>query len=170
MYRNDVNDTGLLDAIRTNDTSAFEQIFSRYWHFIYQFSYGKCGSEKTAKEITWKIFIELWENRAYIPTDFSLQGFFTSKIRNYLVAEIHAQLSDQESNSIIDEITSSFSVDNLKSAYTAVSSKHEQKNEAITYTYTPGSFLYEKNMIGKLNTIWKLMLNNISLGIRKTFF
>jgi hypothetical protein len=41
----------LLDAIRIDDTTAFEELISRYWFCIYQYSYGKTRSEETAAEI-----------------------------------------------------------------------------------------------------------------------
>ena len=171
MYRNYVNDTVLLDAIHGNDTAAFETLIQRYWYYIYQFSFGKSHCEKTAKDITRKIFVELWENRNHIPPDFSLQSYFTIKMRWYLVDNLYLQLNKSETETaLINEALSSFSLDKLRCAYLPVKwsdNAHQGSHKNI----------YVKN-INKANQIsesrmsiqWKLSLYNIALGFKKTFF
>jgi len=122
MSQSHAADTGLLDAIRIDDTTAFEELISRYWFCIYQYSYGKTRSEETAAEITRNIFIELWEYRFYIPANFSLQVYLHERVRKKIVYYLYKKISEEPANTELrGYLNAEFSFNNLKSAYRPVS-------------------------------------------------
>jgi len=170
MSYNHVTDTALLDAIRIDDTTAFEELISRYWFCIYQYSYGKTRSEETAAEITRNIFIELWEYRFYIPANFSLQIYLHEKVRKKIAYYLYKKISEEPCDTeLMGYLNAEFSFNNLKSAYRPVSqspktSIEKESNPEINEmrsnkTQREQSFAFD----------WKLLFNNIRLGFRNTF-
>src|SRR6478752_4121541 len=134
MSHNHATDTALLDAIRIDDTTAFEELISRYWFCIYQYSYGKTRSGETAAEITRNIFIELWEYRCYIPANFSLQVYLHEKVRKKIAYYLYKIISEEPGNTeLMEDLNAEFSFNNLKSAYRPVSQSPKTSIEKGSY-------------------------------------
>ena len=170
MTQNHATDTGLLDAIRIDDTTAFEELISRYWFCIYQYTYGKTKSEEAAAEITRNIFIELWEYRFYIPANFSLQVYLHERVRKKIAYYLYKKVSEEPCDmELMGYLNAEFSFNNLKSAYRPVSqspkipiekgSFEESKEMGSNKTHQEQSFTFD----------WRLIFNNIRLGVRNTF-
>lgn len=170
MNQNNATDTGLLDAIRIDNTTAFETLISRYWFFLYQYSYGKTKSQETAAEITRNIFIELWENRYFIPADLSIQVYLRDEVRKSVTYHLYKKITDEPSNTELTEyLDGEFSLDNLRSAYRPVSQPH--KNSIATLSHTIGKQETSNKIQLVQNFIfgWKVLVSNLVLGFRKTF-
>jgi len=170
MSQRHVTDTALLDAIRIDDTNAFEELISRYWFCLYQYSYGKTRSEETAAEITRNIFIELWEYRFYIPANFSLQVYLHERVRKKIAYYLYKKISEEPCDiELMGYLNAEFSFNNLRSAYRPVSqspkasiengSYEESKEMGSDKTHQEQSFIFD----------WRLVFNNIRLGVRNTF-
>ncbi len=170
MSQNYATDTGLLDAIRIDDTTAFEELISRYWFCLYQYSYGKTKSQETAAEITRNIFIELWEFRCLIPADFSLQIYLHEKVRKKIASYLYKKISEESCNTeLMEDLNTEFSFNNLKSAYRPVSQLPKTSIEKGSY---PGINEMRPNKIHREQSFtfdWRLLINNIRLGFRNTF-
>ena len=170
MSHNHATDTGLLDAIRIDDTTAFENLISRYWFFLYQYSYGKTKSQETAAEITRNIFIELWEKRHFIPADFSLQVYLHERVRKKIAYYLYKKISEEPHDTeLIEYLNAEFSFNNLKSAYRPVS--RSPKNPIDKRSYEAGNEM-RSNKIQREQSFtfdWRLLFNNIRLGFRNTF-
>ena len=169
MSQNYATDTELLDAIRIDDTTAFEELISRYWFCLYQYSFGKTRSPEIAAEITRNIFIELWEYRCYIPANFSIQLYLHERVRKKIVYYLYKKISEEPDNTeLMDHLNTEFSFNNLRSAYRPVSqsktsiekgSYQENKEMGSNKTQQEQSFTFD----------WRLVFNNIRLGVRNTF-
>jgi DNA-directed RNA polymerase specialized sigma24 family protein len=170
MSQNHASDTALLDAIRIDDTNAFEELISRYWFCIYQYTYGKTRSEETAAEITRNIFIELWEYRCFIPANFSLQVYLHDKVRKKIAYYLYKKISEEPYNSEwLEYLNAEFSLNNLKSAYRPVSQSPKTSNEK---GYFATSNETRSNKILKEQSFtfdWRVLLDSIRLGFRNTF-
>lgn len=119
-----IYDSQLLEALRENDTTAFEKLFDRYWFLLFQYANSKLDSEEGAKEIVRDIFIDLWENRSAITDNFSLIVHFYSRLRKMVAANLYKQICQQSiefhrKRSLLAE----FSVQYLRTAYRPVSLK-----------------------------------------------
>ncbi len=169
MSQSHATDIELLDAIRIDDTTAFEELISRYWFFLYQYSYGKTRSEETAAEITRNIFIELWEYRFYIPSNFSLQVYLHERVRKKIVYYLYKKINEEPCDTeLMDYLNAEFSFNNLRSAYRPVSqpkssiekgSYQESKEIGANKAQQEQNFTFD----------WRLIFNNIRLGVRNTF-
>jgi len=169
MNQGYVTDTDLLDAIRIDDTTAFEDLFNRYWFFLYQYSYGKTKSQETAAEITRNIFIELWENRSFIPATLSFQVYLREKVRKSITYHLYKKMAEEPSNTELTKyLDSEFSFENLRSAYQPVWQSH--KGPVETKYYFVGNE-GRPNKIPEQNFVfgWKTIVSNLLLGLRNTF-
>ena len=170
MSQNYATDTGLLDAIRIDDTTAFEELISRYWFCIYQYSYGKTRSGETAAEITRNIFIELWEYRSFIPANFSLQVYLHERVRKKIAYYLYKKITEEPCDTeLMGYLNAEFSFNNLKSAYQPVLLSPKTSIEKGSYAELNET---KSNKILKEQSFsfdWRLVLNNIRLGVRNTF-
>jgi DNA-directed RNA polymerase specialized sigma24 family protein len=170
MSQNHATDTELLDAIRIDDTTAFEELISRYWFCLYQYSYGKTRSEETAAEITRNIFIELWEYRCYILADFSLQVYLHERVRKKIAYYLYKKISEEPYDTeMMEYLNAEFSFSNLKSAYRPVSQSPKFSIEKGSYSESsePRSNKIQREQSFSFD--WRLLFNNIRLGVRNTF-
>ena len=170
MNQNYATDTGLLDAIRIDDTSAFETLIGRYWFCLYQYSYGKTKLQETAFEITRNIFIELWENRYFIPANFSLHVYLREKVRKSITYHLYKKIAEDPSNTeLTDYLDGEFAFDNLRSAYRPVS--QSQKNSNETGSYIIGNEAASSKVQPEQNIVfgWRTFVSNLVLGVRNTF-
>ena len=170
MSQSHATDTVLLDAIRIDDTNAFEELISRYWFCIYQYSYGKTRSEETAAEITRNIFIELWEYRCYILANFSIQLYLHERVRKKIVYYLYKKISEEPDNTeLMGYLNAEFSFNNLKSAYRPVSQSPKTSIEKGSYTENNETRSSKTQKEQSFAFDWRLLFNNIRLGVRNTF-
>jgi len=170
MSQSHATDTVLLDAIRIDDTNAFEELISRYWFCIYQYSYGKTRSEETAAEITRNIFIELWEYRCYILANFSIQLYLHERVRKKIVYYLYKKISEEPGNTeLMGYLNAEFSFNNLKSAYRPVSQSPKTSIEKGSYTENNETRSSKTQKEQSFAFDWRLLFNNIRLGVRNTF-
>ena len=170
MSQSHATDTELLDAIRIDDTTAFEELISRYWFCIYQYSYGKTRSEETAAEITRNIFIELWEYRSFIPANFSLQVYLHERVRKKIAYYLYKKITEDPCDAeLMGYFNAEFSFNNLRSAYRPVS---QSLKASIEKGANAENNEKESNKIRQEQSFsfdWRLLYNNIRLGVRNTF-
>jgi len=170
MSQSHATDTGLLDAIRIDDTNAFEELISRYWFCIYQYTYGKTRSEETAAEITRNIFIELWEYRCFIPANFSLQVYLHDKVRKKIAYYLYKKISEEPYNTEwMEYLNAEFSLNNLKSAYRPVSQSPKTSNEKGYFATSNETRSYKIQKEQSFTFDWRVLLDSIRLGFRNTF-
>jgi hypothetical protein len=132
MNKHLIYDSQLIEALRVNDTTAFEKLFDRYWFLLFQYANSKLDSEEEAKEIVRDIFIDLWENRSAITGDFSLIVHLYTRLRKKVAANLYKQICEQSlefhrKNLLLAE----FSVQHLKTAYKPVSLKSKMVHKPV---------------------------------------
>jgi hypothetical protein len=170
MSQNYATDTGLLDAIRIDDTTAFEELISRYWFCIYQYTYGKTKSEETAAEITRNIFIELWEYRCYILANFSLQLYLHERVRKKITYYLYKKITEEPCDTeLMEYLNAEFSFNNLRSAYRPVSQSPKSSIEEGSYQESKEMGTNKIQQEQNFTFDWRLLFNNIRLGVRNTF-
>jgi hypothetical protein len=170
MSQSHATDTELLDAIRIDDTTAFEELISRYWFCIYQYSYGKTRSEETAAEITRNIFIELWEYRCYILANFSLQLYLHERVRKKITYYLYKKITEEPCDTeLMGYLNAEFSFNNLRSAYRPVSQSPKSSIEEGSYQESKEMGTNKTQQEQNFTFDWRLLFNNIRLGVRNTF-
>jgi len=168
-----IYDSQLLEALRGNDTTAFEKLFDRYWFLLFQYANSKLDSEEGAKEIVRDIFIDLWENRSAITDNFSLIVHLYSRLRKMVAANLYKQIREQSiefhrKHSLLAE----FSVQHLKTAYRPVSLKpkivngHEEVADDLKY---PLLYMLKNIFHYSRNYCLRILMYKIPARFSKTF-
>ncbi|WP_423129944.1 RNA polymerase sigma factor [Gaoshiqia sp. Z1-71] len=78
------DDDALIRKLQKGDPLAFEAIFSKYSHKLYQFSLAYLKSESDAEEIVQEVFLKLWEKRKDIKTETSFQSYLFTVTLNFI--------------------------------------------------------------------------------------
>lgn len=168
-----IYDSQLLEAMRENDTTAFEKLFDRYWFLLFQYANSKLDSEEGAKEIVRDIFIDLWENRSAITDNFSLIVHLYSRLRKMVAANLYKQICEQSiefhrKRSLVAE----FSVQHLKTAYRPVSLKPKIVNgyeEAADDLKYPLLYMLKNIFHYSRNYCLRILMHEIPARFSKTF-
>lgn len=131
MSRNFIPEQELIDQLLLDNTSAFEELFKRYWFQLYRYSYNKLQSENDAQKIVSGIFITLWQERNQLPVNFNISSYLYSEVRKSVIIFISQKLIGQKDTDIIEQIIiPSFNSQKIWEAATPSISMHkEQKNE-----------------------------------------
>jgi hypothetical protein len=117
MRRNFTPDETLIDQLHFDNTSAIEELSRRYCYPLYSYCLSKSIPSGDAKKIVRNIFISLWENRADIPSGFSLHIHLYSEVRKAVVQCINTKLNKEIDIPVIEEkIIPGFSVIELQKA------------------------------------------------------
>jgi DNA-directed RNA polymerase specialized sigma24 family protein len=168
-----IYDSQLLEALRVNDTTAFEKLFDRYWFVLFQYANNKLNSEEEAKEIVRDIFIDLWEHRSSISPGFSFIVYLYIGLRKRVAGSLHRQICEKRleyhrKNLLLSE----FSVQRLKSAYRPVSLRtkmvntHEEVPEDFRY---PLLYMFKKLFQYGRNYCLRILFHDIPARFSKTF-
>lgn len=158
MGRNFTPDQELIDRLLLNDTSAFEELYRRYWQSLYTYSAKKLRSSDEARKIVRGIFIELWEDRQTIPVNFSISQHLYSAVRLAVVESLKERLSNiAEEELMQEEILGSFTVKALEPSRQPVLAKEPvteaTHNRASFDELHPGYSPYKVNWFSQfLNT------------------
>lgn len=81
-----MTDSELIDSIRNGDHGAFEQLFDRYWDFLFAIIYRRLQDEDQTKDLVQDIFIYIWNNRKTIYAEPTLEPLLVRTARNQIVS------------------------------------------------------------------------------------
>ncbi|WP_442588452.1 RNA polymerase sigma factor [Pedobacter sp. AW31-3R] len=91
-----LSDTGLIDKVKNNHTSAFEEIFKRYWEPLYVFAFKKLKDEDDAKDVVQNVFINFWQRSATLEITDTLEKYLFSAVRYELLHKISQSIKQQK--------------------------------------------------------------------------
>jgi DNA-directed RNA polymerase specialized sigma24 family protein len=132
MRRNFTPDQLLTDQLLSDNSSAFEELYNRYWFSLYSYSLSKLKSPENAKQTVRVIFTELWEQRHSLPVNFSVSGHLYTEVRKKIISTICSNLAENQEQSLIEnEIIPEFSIYKLNKARRPVSPLTQKPVETI---------------------------------------
>jgi hypothetical protein len=103
MRRNFTPDQQLVDHLLTDDTSAFEELYHRYWYSLYTYGFGKLKSHDDAKRIVRNVFVSLWNKRNHLPVNFSLSSYLYAEVRSEVLKCVNNKMETEAENSFIEK-------------------------------------------------------------------
>lgn len=115
MSRSFLPDQILIDRLMVDDTEAFEELYRRYWHSLYNYSYQKLRSSESARRIVRDLFVRLWEMRKTIPVDFVISEHLYAELRKSVVIHLSSQLNMADVNEQ-EDLVKEFSLESLMKA------------------------------------------------------
>lgn len=82
-----IADEILIKLLKTDDETAFKEMYGRYWKQLFNAAYMRLGCKETSKELVQNIFLNLWEKRQVLSIEHPQQYLLTSiknKVVNYI--------------------------------------------------------------------------------------
>jgi RNA polymerase sigma-70 factor (ECF subfamily) len=140
------DDTRLLERFSEGDSTAFEQIYKRWFGPIYSLMIRLTGSTDDARDITQDVFVRLWEKRKNIDQRKGVKSYLFSAARNATVDMLrkkraasnylfYAELSGSTSTTPHEE---EVAVDMEYIVRRAIGGMPEQRQRVFTLSYGHG--------------------------------
>ena len=174
----DFKNKKLLDAVKTGNPDAFNEIYHKYRQkiFGYAFHFTRCREE--AEELTQDTFVRLWENKEKIDPERNFDAFLYTLIRNRFLGTLRKKAREKAYNS--ENITPEKSFNAIEDELDAKESKQiaQQAIESLS-PQVKKIYLMSRNdhhtheEISQLMGISKNTVNNHlkkSLGIMRKYF
>ena len=76
----ETSDKSLIDLIRESDYTAYTNLYNRYWRQLFKIAWSKTGSEEDASDLVQEFFIELWNRRAQLKIEKSVEHYLISAL------------------------------------------------------------------------------------------
>lgn len=89
-FKND-NDRELLKSFQGGDLHAFEEIFNRHWHRIYNLANRSLRSHEESEEVVQELFATLWQQRATLHI-VDIAAYLTGAVKNRVIDKIRSKL------------------------------------------------------------------------------
>ncbi|MEI7424337.1 MAG: RNA polymerase sigma-70 factor [Prolixibacteraceae bacterium] len=88
MKINFISDTEWIHALKEGDPHSFSMLFDRYGKRLYHFSLGYLKSAEDAEEIVQEVFLKIWDKRADLSNEKSLESYLFTMARNGILNTI----------------------------------------------------------------------------------
>ncbi|MGQ7856298.1 RNA polymerase sigma factor [Pedobacter sp. WC2501] len=89
-------DDDLLAALKAGESSAYKEIYERYWQLLYRFSRKMLQDENVAKDVVQEVFTILWTKRATQNSAVPLAAYLYTLTRNRILDMVkHAKVENR---------------------------------------------------------------------------
>ncbi|SHE63435.1 RNA polymerase sigma-70 factor, ECF subfamily [Fodinibius roseus] len=78
----DGDDSKWVEALNHGDSSAFEQLFAKYYSRLSRFAYRYVQSETVAESLTQEVFVNVWKQRDQLDPGRNIRSFLYQSVRN----------------------------------------------------------------------------------------
>ncbi|MEQ6120897.1 RNA polymerase sigma-70 factor [Reichenbachiella sp. MALMAid0571] len=86
-----INYLNWINALRTGDGGAFENIYNEFWESLYAIAYNRLKSREAVEEILQEIFTDLWNRRESLSITSSLPAYLHAALKYKILNYIHSQ-------------------------------------------------------------------------------
>jgi RNA polymerase sigma-70 factor, ECF subfamily len=90
-----ISEAGWILSLKEGNLQAFNELFDRYEKRLYHFSLGYLRSAQDAEEIVQEVFMKIWNNRAELSTQKSLESYLFTIAKNGILNTIRKSKSEQ---------------------------------------------------------------------------
>lgn len=80
MSEKELYEKRLLERIKNDSDSAFEEIYNRYWKQLFNFGMGKLNQPEIVEGIVQEVFIDFWVRRRSISIEQSLSSYLYTSV------------------------------------------------------------------------------------------
>lgn len=78
----------LWKAIRKNDDNAFTEMYKAYYQFLFVYGFRISGDKELAKDCIHESFLEIWNNRNFLPEVQHIGSYLKTIVRRKILKEI----------------------------------------------------------------------------------
>lgn len=97
-------DIELVGLLKKGDMAAFDAIYNKYCHKLYQFVIRYLKQEEDAEEIVQEVFIKIWESRAKIDVHASFESFLFTISYNSTISLLRKRVSESKSKEYLKSV------------------------------------------------------------------
>jgi RNA polymerase sigma-70 factor (family 1) len=157
----------LLLHIKEDDSSAFDELYTRTWKQLYIKAYSRLKKEDLAKDILQEVFVDLWNKRHVKEID-NVKGYLAQSVKFKVLDQFRKSSRHQfvEVDHFIEEIKASEYADSnliskefFKSLKTWIDTLPHKRKEIFRLKYQEG--LSNKEIGLKLNISQKTVQNQV---------
>lgn len=91
MSDKELYEKGLLERIRNDSESAFEEIYNRYWKQLFGFGMGRLNQREIVEGIVQEVFIDFWSRRKTLNINHSLASYLFSAVNFKVINQYKAR-------------------------------------------------------------------------------
>lgn len=85
-------DTTLLQMLRQHNMLAFEELYNRYWHKLFDAAYRRIKQKETCEEMIQEVFTLLWEKRETLDITTGIGPYLSSAVKYKVIDFYRKQL------------------------------------------------------------------------------
>lgn len=107
-----LSDEQLVDFLKSDNSTAFEEIYNRYWYKLLGVAYHETGTREEAEELVQDLFETIWQKR-HVSVIRHLSSYLVVSIKNLSINYIKSQITQRKFQEylIYNEIRQSYSTD-----------------------------------------------------------
>lgn len=83
-------DLELFSLVKSDSVEAFDELYSRYWEKLFNYTFHRVYSRDVAFEIVQEIFVSVWARRSAIEFQTSVSGYLFASVRFQLISYIRS--------------------------------------------------------------------------------
>lgn len=127
IYTEKLSDHQLIAAVKENNYRAFNELYDRYKHILFSFIARLSQGDYTlAEDIVQQTFMTIWEQRAKLHIDKSVQSYLKVISKNLFLKETYKRIHDElriamlteelseEENSVEEEVELNLLLENIE--------------------------------------------------------
>ncbi len=109
-----LSDEELVDFLKSDNETAFEEIYNRYWYKLFGVAYHEIGTKEEAEELVHDLFESLW-NRRQVSVIRHLSSYLVVSIKHLSTNYIKSQITQRKFQEylIFNQIQQSYSTDEI---------------------------------------------------------
>jgi len=171
MKFNSITDLDWIAELKVGNLQAFNTLFDRYGKRLFHFSMGYLKSVEDAEEIVQEVFLKIWEKRADLSTEKSLESYLFTIARNGILNTIRKSRYEQAyqnyvkinlgKNILLDE---ELDYNELENAYFAAIEKLSPRRKEI-FLLSREQALSNAEIAAKMNISVKTVENQMTSAI-----
>ena len=91
QFDNPAADAELLELLKEDDFNAFDVLFNRYWKALYIAAKARLDDEEAAKDLVQNLLIEVWQKRAELQVNTSLEQFLFGAVKRKVLHHFRSE-------------------------------------------------------------------------------
>lgn len=100
-----LSDGQLVEAIRQNDSAAFQLLYYRYYKPLFRFAWYRLHSTELIRDLLQELFFKLWMNRNQLDPERSIKAYLYKSLTNLIINHLKLHSSHSVSFDNITELT-----------------------------------------------------------------
>jgi RNA polymerase sigma-70 factor (family 1) len=86
----------IIESLKNGDMEAFDGVYRKYCHKLFEFVYHIIKNEPDAEEIVQEVFVKLWESRQRIETYRSFDSYLFTIAYNTTISLVRKRISEKK--------------------------------------------------------------------------